>query len=80
MPLRAPFPRGATFIIVGPTHPAYVNVRESNNIEDGTSAARGPFPHKHLRRTRLVSERSTSAARETLWGSRPGCHAAMGPT
>ncbi len=39
------FPRGATFNIVGPNHAAYVDVRVSNNIENGTSAARDSFPH-----------------------------------
>ncbi len=39
------FPRGATFNIVGPNHLAYVDVRLSNNIENGTSAARGSYPH-----------------------------------
>ncbi len=38
------FRRGATFNIVGPNHLAYVDVRVSNNIENGTSAACGPFP------------------------------------
>jgi hypothetical protein len=35
------FPRGATFIIVCPNHLTDMDIRESNNIEDGTSAARG---------------------------------------
>ncbi len=39
--IPAGFPRGATFNIVGPNHAAYVDVRVSNNIENGTSAARG---------------------------------------
>ena len=38
---RASLPRGATLNIVCPHHPADVNVRVSNNVENGTSAARG---------------------------------------
>ncbi len=38
-------PRGATFIIVGPNHLADVDVRESNNIENGTSVARDSYQH-----------------------------------
>ena len=65
MTFTARFPGGATFIIVGPHHPADVDDRESNNIEDGTSAAHGPFPH-------ALPERmpGTSAARGvTLLGA-----------
>jgi hypothetical protein len=43
-PFGTRFPRGVTFIIVGPKRTADVNARASNNIEDGTSAAR-----EHLR-------------------------------
>ena len=43
--VRTRSPGVATFNIVGPCRPAGVNVGESNNIENGTSAARGP----HLR-------------------------------
>jgi hypothetical protein len=42
--LLARFPRGATFNIVGLNRLSDVNVRVSNNIENGTSAARGSFP------------------------------------
>jgi hypothetical protein len=42
---RTFFPRGATLNIVGPDCLAEVTVLESNNIENGTSAARGSFPH-----------------------------------
>ena len=38
------FPRGATFNIVGSNHLADMDVREPNNIENGTSDERGPFP------------------------------------
>ncbi len=37
--------RGATFNIVCPSHRADMNARESNNIENGTSTARGSYPH-----------------------------------
>jgi hypothetical protein len=36
--------RGATFNIVGPYHTTGVDVRVSNNVENGTSVARGRFP------------------------------------
>jgi hypothetical protein len=46
--VKAPFGtscRGeTTFNIVWPDHPADLDVRASNNIEDGTSAARVHFP------------------------------------
>ncbi len=42
--LTSRFPRGATFNIVGPVHPADVDAQGSNNIENGTSAAPGTFP------------------------------------
>ena len=45
--ISALFPRGATFNIVGPIDPADVDVRVSNNIENGTSAARGPTHTEH---------------------------------
>ncbi len=41
---RTFFPRGATFNIVGPKNPADVDGRVSNNIENGTSTARGLYP------------------------------------
>jgi hypothetical protein len=44
-PFGARFPGGATFNIVGPGCFTGVNVRVSNNIEDGTSAVRGSSPH-----------------------------------
>jgi len=44
---RTIFPRGATFNIVGPHHPASMNIHVPNNIENGTSTARGPFQHCH---------------------------------
>jgi hypothetical protein len=53
MTFPARFPGGATFIIVGPHHPADVDDRESNNIEDGTSAARDPSLSEHPNITRL---------------------------
>jgi hypothetical protein len=44
-PFGTLFPRGATLNIVGPCHRADVYVRVPNNVENGTSAARDPFPH-----------------------------------
>ncbi len=41
LPFSTRSPGEATFIIVCPNHLADMDVRESNNIEDGTSAARG---------------------------------------
>jgi hypothetical protein len=35
------FPQEATFDIVGPNHPADVDIHVFNNVEDGSSAARG---------------------------------------
>ncbi len=40
----ARFPRGATFNIVCPNDFPDVIIRVSDNIENGTSAARGSFP------------------------------------
>ncbi len=40
------YSRGATFNIVGSNHSANVDDRASNNIENGTSTARGPFPSR----------------------------------
>jgi hypothetical protein len=37
---RTRIPRGATFNIVCPNQPADVDVQVSNNVENGTSAAR----------------------------------------
>jgi hypothetical protein len=54
---QALFPRGATFNIVGPNHPTDGDLRMSNKIENGTSAAQGlggrvvpfsPFPSSSL--------------------------------
>jgi hypothetical protein len=42
--IRARFPGEATFNIVGPRRLADRIFRASNNIENGTSAARGPLP------------------------------------
>ncbi len=39
--IRTRFPRGATLNIVGSQNPADLDARVSNNIESGTSAARG---------------------------------------
>ncbi len=44
--IRTHFPRGATFIIVGSNHLADMDVCEPNNIENGTSGERGPFPSR----------------------------------
>jgi hypothetical protein len=41
---RTALPRGATLNIVGSHHFADADIRESNNVENGTSAARGSFP------------------------------------
>ena len=46
------FPGGATFNIVGPDHPGDVDGRASNNIENGTSAARDPIHLRYDARTR----------------------------
>ena len=43
--LTARYPGGATFNIVGPERRSDVDVRASNNIENGTSAAHRPYPH-----------------------------------
>ncbi len=43
MPLRARFPRGATSNIVCPNHPSDRDVLASDNVQNGTSAARGPY-------------------------------------
>ena len=53
-PFRIPilsvcFPRGATLNIVGPCRAADFEVRVSNNIEIGTSAARDSFPARNSR-------------------------------
>ncbi len=42
---RTRFPGGATLNIVGPRLPADVDDRAPNNVENGTAAARGTFPH-----------------------------------
>ncbi|MDX2438248.1 MAG: hypothetical protein QNL88_14520, partial [Acidobacteriota bacterium] len=47
---RTPCPRGATFNIVGPDHLADLDVRVSNNIENGTSVARDSYQHAHPER------------------------------
>ncbi len=44
LPLSTVYPRGATSNIVGPKHSAGMNALASNNIGNGTSTARGPFP------------------------------------
>ncbi|MCJ7754831.1 MAG: hypothetical protein MUP13_09720 [Thermoanaerobaculales bacterium] len=40
-PFHTRFPRGATLNIVGPQRSAEVKAPESNNVQNGTSAARG---------------------------------------
>jgi len=76
--IRALFPRGATFNIVGPKHAAYVDDRVPNNIENGTSAARGPYQQALPERSGL-SRRSRKRSRTPppqvacLWRRRPAC-------
>ena len=41
--IRTRFPRGATLNIVGPHHLADRDTRGSNNVESGTSTARGTY-------------------------------------
>jgi hypothetical protein len=59
---RTRFPRGATFIIVRPNLPADLVAGETNNVESGTSAARGtyqqalPLVVESDRRSRLVGK------------------------
>jgi hypothetical protein len=43
--ISALFPRGATLNIVGPYQSTDVDVRATNNIENGTSAAGGSYQH-----------------------------------
>jgi hypothetical protein len=45
--IRTTYPRGATFNIVGLGHAADVEVRASNNIENGTSTACGSTRSEH---------------------------------
>ena len=50
-PGRTPFPRGATFSIVCPKRPTDpLEIEASNNAKDGTSAARGTYPHAFPKR------------------------------
>jgi hypothetical protein len=63
MTLVTAFPGGATLNIVGPRHPAYVDVRVSNNVENGTSAARGSFPNAYPK-----GRDGSSAARDVRAG------------
>jgi len=78
------YPRGATFNIVCPNRHADSDVRVSNNVENGTSIARGlsedfevlcgaGVPPAQCGRDGRTTMRGSDVIR--LWGSRPGCRA-----